>query len=170
MLENRKENGKARRPVLLVFLIALPVLLAAAAVFALAASGCIKPEKHSFDYTGDIEKVKSIEIIEVTKPADYEDEFGCRVVSEVSPDKWSDALSRIAALEYTQPFGMPPEVRGGDTVILVRFEQPNNGVSFLMFGYKCPGAGEIDGSRVRIRTHPYWCDRHEFETLLSDLG
>lgn len=132
--------------------------------------GVTQSEKYAFDYTKELDNIKSIEIVEITDPADCEDKFGYEAIGSVPSERYADALSRIAALEYTQPVGIPPKLRRGDVIFIIRFREPKDGLEFVIIGYKCPGYGETNKNGVKILTQPYWCDRTEFEAILNEFG
>ncbi len=127
-------------------------------------------KKYRFDYTDDIGRIKSIELVQVVKTARYEDDFEYKVKREIPADEWPELLARIAELEYVHPMGVPPGIYKGDSVFLIRFDHTVDGMTFAIIGRSGPGGGKRADSRIMIDTDPYWCDTDEFNALLKDFG
>ena len=108
--------------------------------------------KH-YDYRDRLDRIQSIELIELTKTADggfiHEDELEYRVLRSIDPAEWEGLIDDVARLDYH--YLSPPRWWfGGPVRLLIRFTPGEDGLCLAIIG-ESPAIGTEKGSRVEIR-------------------
>ncbi len=92
---------------------------------------CSKPVH--YDYTGELDNVKSIEFINIPSLEDfYNDAPNYELIKSIPADKWPDVLAKAAGLKYGHLFGDPPFLRAGEA-LKVEFLEPVDGRIFILY-------------------------------------
>ena len=109
--------------------------------------------KH-YDYRDRLDRIQSIELIELTKTADggfiHEDELEYRVLRTIDPAEWEGLIDDVARLDYHYFFPNPRWWSGGPVRLLIRFTPGEDGLCLAIIG-ESPAIGTEKGSRVEIR-------------------
>lgn len=117
-----------------------------------------------YDYRDQLDQIQSVELIELTKTAGFEDELEYRVLCAVDPAEWEGLIGDVARLDYEYFFPMGDAAMktwsGGPTRLLIRFAPGENGLCFAIIG-DSPAIGEAKGSRVGIIALPSSCNGWE---------
>ena len=117
-----------------------------------------------YDYRDQLDQIQSVELIELTKTAGFEDELEYRVLRAVDPAEWEGLIGDVARLDYEYFFPMGDAAMktwsGGPTRLLIRFAPGEDGLCFAIIG-DSPAIGEAKGSRVGIIALPSSCNGWE---------
>lgn len=128
-----------------------------------------------YDYRDQLDRIQSVELIELTKTADggviHEDELEYRVLRSIDPAEWGALIEDLACLDYTYPIPignvMSWSWRGGPVRLLIRFTPGEDGLRFAILG-ESPAIGTEKGSRVEIFAVP--CATNGWEALAEKYG
>ncbi len=104
--------------------------------------------KH-YDYRDRLDRIQSVELIELTKTAGYEDELEYQVLRSIDPAEWEGLIDDVARLDYH--YLSPPRWWfGGPVRLLIRFTPGEDGLCLAIIG-ESPAIGTEKSSRVEIR-------------------
>lgn len=113
-----------------------------------------------YDYRDKLDRVQSIELIELTGTAYYkarfEDELEYRVLRSIDPVEWEGLIDDVARLGYIWPLVgdiYSLSWNGGPVRLLIRFTSGEDGLRFAIIG-ETPVIGTEKGSRVEIYAAP----------------
>ena len=124
-----------------------------------------------YDYRDRLDRIQSVELIEVTKTAGYEDELEYQVLRSIDPAEWEALIEDLACLDYTYPIPIGNVMswpwRGGPVRLLIRFTPGEDGLRFAVLG-ESPVIGTEKGSRVEIFAVP--CATNGWEALAEKYG
>lgn len=128
-----------------------------------------------YDYRDQLDRIRSVELIELTKTADggviHEDELEYRVLRSIDPAEWEALIEDLACLDYTYPIPignvMSWSWRGGPVRLLIRFTPGEDGLRFAVLG-ESPVIGTEKGSRIEIFAVP--CATNGWEALAEKYG
>lgn len=128
-----------------------------------------------YDYRDRLDRIQSVELIELTKTADggviHEDELEYRVLRTIDPAEWEALIEDLACLDYTYPIPignvMSWSWRGGPVRLLIRFTPGEDGLRFAVLG-ESPVIGTEKGSRIEIFAVP--CATNGWEALAEKHG
>lgn len=128
-----------------------------------------------YDYRDQLDRIQSVELIELTKTADggviHEDELEYRVLRSIDPAEWEALIEDLACLDYTYPIPignvMSWSWRGGPVRLLIRFTPGEDGLRFAVLG-ESPVIGTEKGSRIEIFAVP--CATNGWEALAEKHG
>ena len=114
--------------------------------------------KH-YDYRDRLDRIQSVELIEVTKTAGYEDELEYQVLRSIDPAEWEGLIDDVARLDYH--YLSPPRWWfGGPVRLLIRFTPGEDGLCLAIIG-ESPAIGTEKDSRVEIRAASWSSDGWE---------
>lgn len=124
-----------------------------------------------YDYRDRLDRIQSVELIELTKTADggviHEDELEYRVLRTIDPAEWEGLIDDLAQLDYHYFFPNPRWWSGGPVRLLIRFTPGEDGLRFAIIG-ESPAIGTEKGSRVEIFAVP--CATNGWEALAEKHG
>lgn len=107
-----------------------------------------------YDYRDQLDRIQSVELIELTKTADggviHEDELEYRVLRTIDPAEWEALIDDVARLDYHYFFPNPRWWSGDPVRLLIRFTPGEDGLCLAIIG-ESPAIGTEKGSRVEIR-------------------
>jgi hypothetical protein len=106
-----------------------------------------------YDYRDRLDRIQSVELIELTGTAYYEanfeDELEYQVLRSIDPAEWEALIEDLACLDYHYFFPNPRWWSGGPVRLLIRFAPGEDGMCFAIIG-ESPAIGTEEGSRVKI--------------------
>lgn len=120
-----------------------------------------------YDYRDRLDRIQSVELIELTKTAGYEDELEYQVLRSIDPAEWEGLIDDVARLDYHYFFPNPQWWSGGPVWLLIRFTPGEDGLRFAIIG-ESPATGTEKGSRVEIFAVP--CATNGWEALAEKYG
>ena len=124
-----------------------------------------------YDYRDRLDRIQSVELIELTKSAYYEDELEYRALCSIDPAEWEGLIDDVARLDYTYPFPVGDVLSmswyGGPVRLLIRFAPGEDGLCFAIIG-ESPAIGTEKGSRVEIFAD--FCFSNGWEALAEKHG
>ena len=108
---------------------AVTILLSAAMVIAaISLCGCSKTKY--YDYTGEIDNIVSVEMIDVTKTANNEAELEYEVIRSFDKSEWPEVLSDSAEIPHFFVYD-PPSWQTGPALKIV-FDEPLEGSLYVL--------------------------------------
>lgn len=130
----------------------------------------IRFDVRHYDYRDQLDRIQSVELIELTKTADggviHEDELEYRVLRTIDPAEWEGLIDDVARLDYH--YLSPPRWWfGGPVRLLIRFTPGEDGLRFAIIG-ESPAIGTEKGSRLEIFAVP--CATNGWEALAEKYG
>lgn len=124
-----------------------------------------------YDYRDQLDRIQSVELIELTKTADggviHEDELEYRVLRTIDPAEWEALIDDLARLDYHYFFPNPRWWSGDPVRLLIRFTPGEDGLCLAIIG-ESPAIGTEKGSRVEIFAVP--CATNGWEALAEKYG
>lgn len=124
-----------------------------------------------YDYRDQLDRIQSVELIELTKTADggviHEDELEYRVLRTIDPAEWEALIDDVARLDYHYFFPNPRWWSGDPVRLLIRFTPGEDGLCLAIIG-ESPAIGTEKGSRVEIFAVP--CATNGWEALAEKHG
>ena len=120
-----------------------------------------------YDYRDQLDRIQSVELIELTKTAGYEDELEYQVLRSIDPAEWEGLIDDVAQLDYHYFFPNPRWWSGGPVRLLIRFTPGKDGLCLAIIG-ESPAIGTEKGSRVEIFAVP--CATNGWEALAEKHG
>lgn len=124
-----------------------------------------------YDYRDQLDRIRSVELIELTKTADggviHEDELEYRVLRSIDPAEWEALIDDVARLDYHYFFPNPRWWSGDPVRLLIRFTPGEDGLCLAIIG-ESPAIGTEKGSRVEIFAVP--CATNGWEALAEKYG
>jgi hypothetical protein len=116
------------------------------------------------DYRDKLDRIQSIELIELSKVGDYEDELEYQVLRSFEPAEWEGLVDDVAHLDfvYFLPIGdaAMDSWSGGPIRLMIRFTPGEDGLCLAIIG-DSPAVGETRGTRVYIFASPSTCSGWE---------
>lgn len=140
------------------------------AFYTTAAASSTSGTETRFDYTGDMDIISSISVIELDSgygSETDEDDLEYHVLKEVDEADWEPLLKAVSELEYVRPFGDPPSAVKGEQMIMIRFDPSKDGVTMVLIGQRCPAHGERYGSGVRLIFDNIWCGSNDWDEKVA---
>lgn len=124
-----------------------------------------------YDYRDQLDRIRSVELIELTKTADggviHEDELEYRVLRTIDPAEWEALIDDLAQLDYHYFFPNPRWWSGDPVRLLIRFTPGEDGLCLAIIG-ESPAIGTEKGSQVEIFAVP--CATNGWEALAEKYG
>ena len=123
----------------------------------------IRFDVRHYDYRDQLDRIQSVELIELTKTADggviHEDELEYRALRSIDPAEWEGLIDDVARLDYH--YLSPPRWWfGGPVRLLIRFTPGEDGLCLAIIG-ESPAIGTENGSQVEIRAVSWSSDGWE---------
>lgn len=134
-------------------------------------------QHYTFDYTAKINNIGSIELI-VLNSANYQN--GELYESGISYDvektfersEWEELLTEVAGIDYkcSEIRRLSVEDNIGNMLFLIRFIEPEDGLSLVLIGRRDPAFGEISGKGVKIRESNYTANYKDWEAFINKFN
>lgn len=112
------------------------------------------------DYREKLDRIQSIEVIELTKTAISEEELEYQVLYAIDPAEWEALIADVACLDYTYPVPigntMSKAWDGGPIRLLIRFKPGEDRLRLIILGESL-AYGEEGDSQIGIFAPPLTC-------------
>lgn len=123
------------------------------------------------DYREKLDRIQSIEVIELTKTAISEEELEYQVLYAIAPAEWEALIADVACLDYTYPVPigntMSKAWDGGPIRLLIRFKRGEDRLRLIILGESLV-YGEEGDSQIGIFAPPLTCKG--WEALAEKYG
>ena len=119
------------------------------------------------DYTGERDNIASIEVIDITKVSDTQDDIEYEVIRTVPREEWDALLGDAMKLEYSSfVIGEPYFMRTGEAV-RITFIEPVDGVLFFLYTQTTYCKAVSENGRVRINPYTPHCDEEQWAGFIA---
>ena len=140
------------------------LLTAAIALITISLCGC--GPYHHYDYTGELDNIASVEILDITYISGYEEELEYEVKRVFDMDEWAQVISDASLLDYSSPFPNPVYWREG-LALKIAFVEPVDGKAYVFLTRWAPVFAEIKDGKINLESYSPACDEEQWNAFIE---
>lgn len=144
---------------------AVIILLTAAMVFA-AVSLCGCSRVRHYDYTGELDNIASVEILDITYTSSCEEELEYEVKRVFEQDEWAHVIGDAAKLDYRTMLGDPPFWQEG-LALKIEFVEPVDGNAYVLLTRLSPVFAEMKNGEIDLQSYAPSCRSEQWDAFIA---